>query len=452
MAVRLGVPESVAGIPLARRLAWVVGGRVVFLVIAIGALAFINVKRGFDVGSTTIQVVVAVVAASFALAGVYAAVLRTGRGLVGLATTQLVLDQATWTVLVYLTGGAASGATSFYGLTCLLGGFLIGLRGSALAGVTGITFYAIAIFALHSGRLPPPPDQEPAIYAVTVEQLAYYLVLNVLVLVVVTLLTSYLTDRLRAAGGRIVEAEARAESAERLAVLGGLAAGLAHEIRNPLGSIAGSAQLLRTSQALSQEDRELCEIIQREAARLNDLVSDMMDVARPRKPALRTVDVSHLAREVVALASRSGRAVSDVKIVFAGPDSLCVRADAGQLRQLIWNLVRNAVQASTAGGAVGVRVEEGAGRVALVVEDDGIGIDAEAKERLFDAFFSTRSHGTGIGLAVVKRIADDHGFSITVESESGSGARFRVELGERVPADGSNLSLGPQHGSMPPPP
>jgi signal transduction histidine kinase len=154
----------------------------------------------------------------------------------------------------------------------------------------------------------------------------------------------------------------------------------------------------------------------------------------------------------VALASRSGRAVSDVKIVFAGPDSLCVRADAGQLRQLIWNLVRNAVQASTAGGAVGVRVEEGAGRVALVVEDDGIGIDAEAKERLFDAFFSTRSHGTGIGLAVVKRIADDHGFSITVESESGSGARFRVELGERVPADGSNLSLGPQHGSMPPPP
>src|SRR4051794_13546663 len=114
MAVRLGVPESVAGIPLARRLAWVVGGRVVFLVIAIGALTFINVKRGFEVGSTTIQVVVAVVAASFALAGVYAAVLRTGRGLVGLATAQLVLDQATWTILVYLTGGAASGATSFY--------------------------------------------------------------------------------------------------------------------------------------------------------------------------------------------------------------------------------------------------------------------------------------------------------------------------------------------------
>jgi signal transduction histidine kinase len=452
MAVRLGVPESVAGIPLARRLAWVVGARVVFLVVAIGALAFVNVKKGFDVGSTTIQIVVVVVAASFALAGVYAAALRTGRALVELAATQLVLDQATWTVLVYLTGGAASGATSFYGLTCLLGGFLIGLRGSAIAGVTGVAFYATLTVALHTGRLAPPPDQAPGIYAVSGEQLAYYLVLNVLVLVVVTLLTSYLADRLRAAGGRIVEAEARAESAERLAVLGRLAAGLAHEIRNPLGSIAGSAQLLRTSQVLSEEDRKLCEIIQREAARLNDLVSDMMDVARQRKPELRTVDVSRLGREVVALASRSGRAVSDVSIVFDGDVSVCVSADASQLRQLIWNLVRNAVQASTAGGTVGVRVEDVQGKITLVVEDDGVGIDPDARERLFDAFFSTRTHGTGIGLAVVKRIADEHGFSIVVESERGSGARFRVSLGPRLQSDGTDLVLPSPAGSVPPPP
>src|SRR5262249_28724358 len=153
--------------------------------------------------------------------------------------------------------------------------------------------------ALHTGRLAPPSDQEPAIYAVSGEQLFYYLLLNVLVVVVVTLLTAYLVDRLRAASGKLVEAEARAESAERLAVLGRVAAGLAYKIRNPLGSIAGSVQLLRTSQDLPEEDKKLCEIIQREAARLNDLVTDMMDVARPRKPVLRTVDVSRLAREVV---------------------------------------------------------------------------------------------------------------------------------------------------------
>src|SRR5581483_2586827 len=238
-----------------------------------------------------------------------------------------------------------------------------------------IGFYGVLITALYLGRLSPPPDQPPGIYEVSGDQLASYLLLNLLVVVVVTLLTSYLADRLRAASGQLVAAEARAQSAERLAVLGRLAAGLAHEIRNPLGSIAGSAQLLRTSHALADEDKKLCEIIQREAARLNDLVSDMMDVAKARKPELRTVDAAWLAREVVALASRSGRAVSDVRIVFSGDDSLCVRADAAQLRQLIWNLVRNAVQACTAGGSVGVRVEEVAGIAFLAVEDDGVGID-----------------------------------------------------------------------------
>jgi signal transduction histidine kinase len=266
------------------------------------------------------------------------------------------------------------------------------------------------------------------------------------------LLTSYLADRLRTAGGRIVEAEARAESAERLAVLGRLAAGLAHEIRNPLGSIAGSVQLIRTSPSLSVEDRKLCEIIQREAARLNELVTDMMDVARPRKPEPAVVNASRLAREVVELASKSGRAVSDVTITYAGGEDVAVNADAAQLRQLIWNLVRNAVQASTAGGTVRVSVNCESDAVVLRVEDDGVGIDPEAKERLFDAFFTTRSHGTGIGLAVVKRIADDHGFAIDVDSERGRGAVFRVKLGPPQPMAGALPHVPVSFSSVPPPP
>src|SRR5262245_32833794 len=130
MPVRLGVPESVAQQTLARRLAWTTGGRVVVLTVLLGAIAALNVATGFDVGSTTVQIVIATLAGGFALAALSAAVLRRGRALAAVATTQIVLDQITWTIAVYLTGGAASGATSFYGLTCLLGAFLIGLRGS----------------------------------------------------------------------------------------------------------------------------------------------------------------------------------------------------------------------------------------------------------------------------------------------------------------------------------
>ena len=117
-----------------------------------------------------------------------------------------------------------------------------------------------------------------------------------LVLIVVALLAGTLADRLRWTGGELAAATERADQAERMAGLGRLAAGLAHEIRNPLGSIAGSIQLLRTADGLSDEDQRLCDIIQRETGRLNDLVTDMVDLSKPKKPILANVDVARVDR------------------------------------------------------------------------------------------------------------------------------------------------------------
>ena len=125
--------------------------------------------------------------------------------------------------------------------------------------------------------------------------------------------------------------------------------------------------------------------------------------------------------------------MSDVSIQLRVElDNCLIRADAAQLRQLIWNLIRNAVQASGAGDEVTVRLRSDTNHVQLCVIDHGVGIDLAAKENLFDAFFTTRSHGTGVGLAVVKRIADEHGFDVGVESAQGQGAKFYVDLGPTV--------------------
>jgi len=245
----------------------------------------------------------------------------------------------------------------------------------------------------------------------------------------VALLAGTLAERLRWTGGELVAANVRANQAERMAALGRLAAGLAHEIRNPLGSIAGSVALLRAASGLSDEDRQLFDIIQRETRRLDDLVTDMLDLSRPRRPELAPVDVARLACDVVDLARASGRSVSDVTVRYEGLESVNVQADGAQLKQLLWNLVRNGVQASSAGDVVDVMVRLGPKGVELAVVDRGVGIDAEARKRLFDAFFTTRSHGTGVGLALVKRIADEHGFAIEVSSDAGKGATFRVFLG-----------------------
>lgn len=430
MWLRLGIPDRLAGAPLPRRLAWVTAARLLLLTVLLALVGLFYLRGEFRIGTFTIRVALATLAASFALTGVYASLLRSGRYIAQVTYAEIVLDQVTWTVIVYLSGGASSGATSLYGLSCLIGAMLIGLQGATIGAIAGGACYAALVAAMSTGLLPPPPDQARDLYALTGNELIYYSVVNLLILIVVTLLAGYLAERLRITGGQLRQAQQRAEQAERMAALGRLAAGLAHEIRNPLGSISGSVQLLKSSPGLTDEDRQLCVIVQREAARLNDLVTDMTDLARPRKPGLAAVDAAELAREVVELSTRSGRTVSDVDVVYSGLARAPVVADAAQLRQLIWNLVRNAVQASSAGDAVRLRVERNArGELELSVEDRGVGIAEEDRPRLFDAFFTTRSQGTGVGLAVVKRIADEHGFSIDVESAQGQGATFRVCLG-----------------------
>jgi two-component system sensor histidine kinase HydH len=441
MRISLGAPEMMGSPVLSRRLALLTAARLVFLTLCL-ALVGLFYLRGALLGSTTLRIGLALLIVSFALAGGYAALLRVGRGLAFVADAQIVLDQLSWTVVAYLTGGASSGAASLYGLSCLVGAALSGSRGAALAAGSGVVSYASLVILLATGTLAPPPDQPASVYQLSGDEIRFYLAVNALVMLVVALLAGTLAERLRWTGGELAMATERAERAERMAALGRLAAGLAHEIRNPLGSIAGSIDLLRTARGLSGDDQKLCDIIAREASRLNDLVTDMMDLSRPRSPEPAPVDVALLAQDVVKLAGHSGRGVSDVKVVYEGLPSLLIRADGAQLRQLVWNLVRNGVQASSPGRPVRVVLALEDGNAMLSVIDRGAGIDEEARSRLFDAFFTTRSHGTGVGLALVKRIADEHGFAIEVESGVGQGATFRVNLGRPLATPGLAPSKG----------
>ena len=426
--MRLGVGAS-AESSLAVRLAWLLALRLLVVTAFFGILTTFYLG-GFSLNAFSGKVALITIAGAYTASAVYAAALRRGRHIPLIAFAQLVTDQLTWTSIVYISGGPSSGAVSLYGLTCLSGAILLGLRGAMVAALAGASSYALLCAGFVLRALGPPPDQPAEAYVTSWSDLRYPFLVNLLAIVVVTLLASYLAERLRLTGGRLVVATERAEQAERLAAMGRLAAGLAHEIRNPLGSIAASIELLRTGGTLSVEDRELCSIVERETARLNDLVGDMLDLSRPRAPSKGLVDVAVTAADVVVLASRSGRG-ADVRVRYEGPESALIFADAAQIRQVVWNLVRNAIQASSASDEVLVRVSSGGGERVLEVRDRGQGISPEARERLFDAFFTTRSQGMGIGLAVVKRILDDHGFGIEVESVAEQGTVFRV----RMPVD-----------------
>jgi two-component system sensor histidine kinase PilS (NtrC family) len=222
----------------------------------------------------------------------------------------------------------------------------------------------------------------------------------------------------------------QAEQAQRLAVLGQLAAGLAHEIRNPLSSISGSVEMVREGNALGPEDRRLLGIVISEVDRLDALVTTMLQVGRPSQIHPEPHDLRALVSEVVVVARGEATQSNGLCIEESIPDDpIIATIDADRMRQVIWNLVKNAVQASPHRGTVEVRAgRDASGRAFIEVADEGRGIDDAQRGRLFDMFYSGRNHGVGLGLALVKQIVDQHDARIEVIDRQDAGTCFRVTL------------------------
>ena len=227
----------------------------------------------------------------------------------------------------------------------------------------------------------------------------------------------------------IRELRGKAERAERLAVLGHLATGLAHEIRNPLSSISGSVEMVRDGAKLTNEDNKLLGIVIEEVERLNQLVTSMLSVGRPSEIQPITTDLCAMANNV-AIMARAGAAASKGIVVCAETpdDPLMARVDPAAMRQVIWNLVKNAIEASPRGHEVKVRVVAHPHEVALEVVDQGPGIPDDLREHLFDMFYSGRTYGVGLGLALVKQFVDQHQGQIEVLDRPVQGTIFRVKL------------------------
>ncbi|MES1165789.1 MAG: ATP-binding protein, partial [Verrucomicrobiota bacterium] len=221
--------------------------------------------------------------------------------------------------------------------------------------------------------------------------------------------------------------------AERLAGIGRLSAAIAHEIRNPLASISGSMEMLRDQPGTDPESRQLMDIAVREVDRLNALVTSLLDYARPRTEEPRRVNLAEVLGEIVKAFDRErrdARQVIQVRLDTAAnvDGEVEVEAAGGQLRQIAWNLLRNAAEAMPTGGTITVGLARESEWVVLKVADTGAGIPPGDVERIFEPFFSTKNGGTGLGLATVARIVDDHHGAIEVQSEPGQGTTFAVRL------------------------
>lgn len=223
--------------------------------------------------------------------------------------------------------------------------------------------------------------------------------------------------------------EERLAQSEALAAVGSMAAILAHEIRNPLGSIVMAARSLDHGDLTPEDRKTVSNVLTEESQRLNRTLQDFLLFARPRPPKLERADLNQLAEETAAALRSDAQLLGAATLELALDPALPpFPHDADQVRQVLWNLLLNGVQAMGGRGRLRLSTAAESGRAVLRVDDSGPGIDPSMLERIFDPFFTTKKKGTGLGLAICRRIALAHGGAMSADEAPSGGARFTLSL------------------------
>lgn len=349
------------------------------------------------------------------------------------ARTAIVLNLALCYPLIYFSGGISSSFWLILLLPVISAATSFGLPGSAMIALLACAEDLSFLVFLDWETQIIPADQQ------------LELALRILSLLVVSYLTHQLAEgkraearkyqmtaeQLAAANQSLKEAEAQVRRSERLAALGQLTAGLAHELRNPMSTMKTSAELLaRNVAAENAIAREMAGFIGAEVDRTNLIITRFLDFARPQHLQSETGDLSALLDATIQRFDREkAGALAGISVYKNySPDIPPVVFDAGLMERVFSNLLTNAAQASPPGGGVTVKTRVSDSMVEISVIDRGSGIDPKNLENIFNPFFTTKSEGVGLGLAIVSKIVDEHGGRIEVESTLGEGSVFRVYL------------------------
>ena len=334
-------------------------------------------------------------------------------------------------VLIGMTDGIASLYYWILLLPVISASISLGLIGTAIAVAMACGAYLVFLHPYFLRQYYVPEEDFPQ------------LILRLTVLPVVGFLTHQLAEasreetrryktaaeQLSEANRQLREAEVAMRRSERLAALGQLSAGLAHELRNPMGTMKASAEMLaRNVEGSNDVAREMAGFISSEVDRTNSLITRFLDFARPMALRLDQTDIVEVIDRAVAELERHQPPFDVVICKNYSPDVGPISLDAELIERAIYNLLLNAAQASPPGSAVTVKTREVDGTLEIAVIDCGSGIERKHLENIFNPFFTTKSNGVGLGLAIISKIVDEHGGKIAVESEAGNGSTFRLYL------------------------
>jgi two-component system sensor histidine kinase PilS (NtrC family) len=414
---------------------WLMFFRILFSVLLLGSTIVLHLGETATPMEPSLLVLYGFIITIFLISLVYSLLLKRVKKTSSFAFIQIGIDTLFVTLIIFGTGGFLSVFSFLYLVVIIYSSMLLPMRGTMIiAAFCSIQFGFLIEFEYFGILNPFGTDANLLATAYGWNQIFFKLLITMIACFAVAFLSSLLAEQTRITKKELRRMEGHVKRVEKMAAIGEMAAGLAHEIKNPLASLSGSIQLLKEDMRYDPDHDRLMQIILREADRLSSLASNFLLYARPPAGKVEPIKLDRAVLEAAELfekdGSNNGRITTSKKV----SQDVWVSMDPGHLHQILWNLLLNAAEAIDGEGHIGIEMFPLKNKHAcVIITDNGCGISKETLTSIFDPFYTTKPNGTGLGLSIVHRILDAYDAWLNVESEPDKGTTVTLNFKQIAP-------------------
>jgi len=415
---------------LSHKLKWLIFFRILFASLMLGSAILVQVSENPFPLTRSLIVLYGIIVGIFLLSVYYALIFRYKKLNLLFPYVQIGIDTLIVTVIIFITGSFTSVFSFLYLVVIVYSSMIIFRRGSMVMATLCSIQYGILIDLEYYGVINPLFIKGSSTIAnYTWDIVLFKVVMTMSACFAVAFLSGLLSEQVRRTEKELSVMEDRVKRIEKMAYMGEMAAGITHEIKNPLASLAGSIQILRKEIPYDPEHDKLMQIVLRETDRLNTLVSNFLLFARPPVGKIEKIELENALKETLKLFEKNQATSNRVSITIDLTPNIWVEMDPVHLRQVMWNLLLNAAEAMEGEGLIKVKTYPQKLNYACVeVSDNGIGMTKKQIQSIFDPFFTTKPNGTGLGLSIVHSILESYNTWLDVVSKVGEGTKFTWKL------------------------
>ncbi|MFC1488638.1 nitrogen regulation protein NR(II) [Thermodesulfobacteriota bacterium] len=419
-------PES----DLYHKLKWLMFFRVLFSSLLLGSTIILQLSESTSPLAKPLLVLYGLIGGIFLLSFVYALILQSGKQEHLFAYVQTGIDTFVVTLIIFVTGSYSSIFSFLYLVVIIYSSMLLFKRGSIIMAVLCSIQYGIMVDLEYYGFLKPlVMEGNLAVVNYPWSHVLYKIMITMVACFAVAFLSGTLSEQAKKTRKDLTALEDHVKRVEKMAYMGEMAAGMAHEIKNPLASLSGSIQLLREDLQYDPDRDKLMQIVLRETDRLSALVNNFLLFAKPPAANVEEIRLDKALKDAVELFRNDITCKGRVVIQNNFVSGIWIEMDSVHFRQVLWNLLLNAAEAIAGTGVIEISMYPIKNKqVCIEIADNGCGMSRELIQSIFDPFFTTKQKGTGLGLSIVHSILEPYGNRLDIESKVGEGTTFFLRL------------------------